>query len=102
VIVEVHLTMLEEAENDEHLRACHQAVCGHQAHLVGGIVDRCGGLAEVFEFVTASKVAYEKRLRYNTQRRDRDAQLALCRKQEARSLAVIRRGWQRLYGVDEP
>lgn len=101
MIVEVHLTMVEEADNDEHLDACHDRACRHQAHLFKAVADPKAGLVEVFEFVTASKVDYEKRLRRNVVRRDQEAPLAAVRKQEARSLAAIRRGWDRLYGADE-
>jgi hypothetical protein len=101
VIVEVHLTLLEEAENDEHLEACHDAACGHKAHLFKAVADSYSGLAEVFEFVTESRREYEKRLHDNITRRREQAPFVAQRKQEARSLAAIRRGWDRLHGADQ-
>lgn len=102
MIVEVHLTLLEEAEHDEHLDACHDPHCRRQAHLFKAVADCYAGSAEVFEFVTAARLDYEKRLRHNKIRRDQEASLVTVRKQEAKSLATIRRGWDRLYGADEP
>jgi hypothetical protein len=101
VIVEVHLTLLEEAENDEHLEACRDMSCGHRAHLFKVVAERYAGVVEVFELVTESKTDYEKRLRDNMERRREEAPYVAQRKQEAKSLAVIRRGWDRLYDADE-
>jgi hypothetical protein len=101
VIVEVHLTLLEEAENDEHLETCRDMACGHRAHLFKVVAERYAGTVEVFEFVTESKGDYEQRLRDNMERRREEAAYIAQRKQEAKSLAAIRRGWDRLYGSDE-
>jgi hypothetical protein len=97
MIVEFLLTLLEEAEHDAHLEACKDTACDHPAHLVQAVLDRCSGPAQAYVFVSESSARYAKSLRHNEERRDREDRQAASRKQEARSLTAIRRGWNRLY-----
>jgi len=49
----------------------------------------------------SSTMCLEKRLQDNQERRYEEVPLIALRKREARSLAIIRRGWNRLYEADE-
>lgn len=100
MIIEFHFTPLEAAENDEHLGSCEDNECGHLAHLVEDIMDGYADAADVFGFVERTTSGYLKRLGHNKDRRMRDKRLAKGDAAQARSLAIIRRGWDRLYGTD--
>lgn len=100
MIIEFHLTTTEAGQNDDHLGFCEDDKCEHLAHLFEDLVDGYADVADVFAFVERSRFGYEKRLQHNRVRREREKRLARCNGDQARTLAIIRRGWDRLYGTD--
>lgn len=100
MIIEFHLTGEEALDKDEHLGSCEDKKCEHLAHLFEDVTDGYADAVDVFAFVERTTDGYRKRLQHNNVRKEREKRLAVGDANQIRALAIIRRGWDRLYGAD--
>ena len=101
MIIEFHLTSLEAQETDDHLGFCGNKKCEHLAHLFEDVTDGYTDAADVFAFVEPTTDGYQKRLQHNNVRMAREKWHAVGDADQVRALAIIRRGWDRLYSVGQ-
>lgn len=95
VIIEFHLTRLEDMEIGDHLKRCDTAFCDDIAHLCAALVEDYADVAKVFSFVDSSKWRH---VRKQLGRPEPDGMAAETDKPG--SLAIIRQAWDRLEALD--
>ena len=99
MIIEFHVTEPEALENDDHLGFCEDKECKHLAHLFEDVMDGYPDAVDVFAFVERASDGYRRRVKHNNVRKEREKWFADGDPERLRTLAIIRRGWDRLYGA---